>query len=160
MLGYDQRSAEELWPYKCPDCFQLYAHRWDMLKHHRTSHPKKLMPQGPTRTVSFDVWLVFNTLGSVLPCKIVCLWFCLCRCTETTQRLYMVPVQLNTSLSCTFICFYIMSPALLCKSIIQSGNAEECALALPIFLSSSCTHYFVPFHTYICADCKCISLVV
>ena len=39
--GYDQRSAEELRPYKCPDCFQHYAHRQDMLKHQHTSHPKK-----------------------------------------------------------------------------------------------------------------------
>ena len=39
--GYDQRSAEELRPYKCPDCFQCYTHRWDMLKHYCTSHPKK-----------------------------------------------------------------------------------------------------------------------
>ena len=39
--GYDQRSEEELRPNKCPDCFQCYAHRWDMLKHQCTSHPKK-----------------------------------------------------------------------------------------------------------------------
>ena len=39
--GYDQRSEEELHPYKCPDCFRRYAHRWDMLKHQCTSHSKK-----------------------------------------------------------------------------------------------------------------------
>ena len=39
--SYDQRSEEELHPYKCPDCFQRYAHRWDMLKHQRTFHSKK-----------------------------------------------------------------------------------------------------------------------
>ena len=35
-----------------------------------------------------------------------------------------------------------MSPALLCKSSIQSGNAEQCALAFIHLLSSSCTSYF------------------
>ena len=39
--GYDQRSEEELCPYKCPDCFRCYAHRRDMLKHQCTSHSKK-----------------------------------------------------------------------------------------------------------------------
>ena len=39
--SYDQRLEEELWPYKCPDCFRHYAHRWDVLKHQCTSHPKK-----------------------------------------------------------------------------------------------------------------------
>ena len=58
------------------------------------------------------------------------------------------------------LCFYIMSPALLCKSSVQSGNPEQCMLAFTHLLSSSCTYYFVPFHTYVCAYCKCISLVV
>ena len=35
-----------------------------------------------------------------------------------------------------------MSPALLCKSSVQSGNAEQCALAFIHLLSSSCTSYF------------------
>ena len=59
----------------------------------------------------------------------------------------------------TVHCIY-MCPALLCKSSIQSGNPEQCTLAFTHLLSSSCTSYFVPFHTYVCAYCKCISLVV
>ena len=35
-----------------------------------------------------------------------------------------------------------MSPALLCMSVVQSGNAEQCALAFIHLLSSSCTSYF------------------
>ena len=58
------------------------------------------------------------------------------------------------------ITFIVMSPALLCKSNVQPGNSEQCALAITHLLSSSCTSYFVPFHHYICAYCKCISLVV
>ena len=38
--------------------------------------------------------------------------------------------------------FITMSPALLCKSSIQSGNAEQCTLAFIHLLSSSCTSYF------------------
>ena len=57
-------------------------------------------------------------------------------------------------------CLYIMSPALPCKSSVQSGNSEQCMLAFTQLLSSSCTLYFVPFHTYVCAYCKCISLMV
>ena len=38
--------------------------------------------------------------------------------------------------------FITMSPALLCKSSVQSGNAEQCALAFIHLLSSSCTRYF------------------
>ena len=43
-----------------------------------------------------------------------------------------------------FYTFYMlfMSPALLCKSSVQSGNAEQCALAFIHLLSSSCTSYF------------------
>ena len=39
--GFDQRSKEELHPFKCPECYRCYAHKRDMLKHHRTIHPKK-----------------------------------------------------------------------------------------------------------------------
>ena len=75
--------------------------------------------------------------------------------------LYVVLVWFSVSLGCMFIfVFYIMSPALLCKSSVQSGNPEQCTLAFTHLLSSSCTYYFVPFHTYVCAYCKCISLVV
>ena len=43
-----------------------------------------------------------------------------------------------------FYTFYMlfMSPALLCKSSVQSGNAEQCVLAFIHLLSSSCTSYF------------------
>ena len=41
----------------------------------------------------------------------------------------------------TFYMFY-MCPALLCKSSVQSGNAEQCTLAFIHLLSSSCTSYF------------------
>ena len=38
--------------------------------------------------------------------------------------------------------FITMSPALLHKSSIQSGNAEQCTLVFIHLLSSSCTSYF------------------
>ena len=43
---------------------------------------------------------------------------------------------------CLHIAVTTMSPALLSKSSIQSGNAEQCALAFIHLLSSSCTSYF------------------
>ena len=43
---------------------------------------------------------------------------------------------------CLHIAVATMSPALLCKSSVQSGNAEQCALAFIHLLSSSCTSYF------------------
>ena len=39
--GFDQRSEEELHPFKCLECYRYYAHKRDMLKHHQTIHPKK-----------------------------------------------------------------------------------------------------------------------
>ena len=39
-------------------------------------------------------------------------------------------------------CPFTISPALLCKSSIQSGNAEQCAHTFIHLLSSSCTSYF------------------
>ena len=39
--GYDQRSEEELKPFKCPECYRRYVHKKDMLKHHQNVHPKK-----------------------------------------------------------------------------------------------------------------------
>ena len=57
--------------------------------------------------------------------------------------LYMAPIQLNTSLSCTFIYVFILCPLLLCKSSVQSGNAEQCALVF--------THLFViQLHPLLC----------
>ena len=50
-------------------------------------------------------------------------------------------VYCHTSFILMFYMFY-MSPALLCKSSIQSRNAEQCALAFIHLLSSSCTSYF------------------
>ena len=43
---------------------------------------------------------------------------------------------------CIVFHIYLMSPALLCKSSVQSGNAEQCTLAFIHLLSSSCTSYF------------------
>ena len=37
---------------------------------------------------------------------------------------------------------FYMFPALLCKSSVQPGNAEQCAHAFIHLLSSSCTSYF------------------
>ena len=47
-------------------------------------------------------------------------------------------------MSYIFYMFYMfyMSPALLCKSSIQPGNAEQCTLAFIHLLSSSCTSNF------------------
>ena len=41
-----------------------------------------------------------------------------------------------------YVYMFYMSPALLCKSSIQPGNAEQCVLAFIHLLSFSCTSYF------------------
>ena len=84
-----------------------------------------------------------------------------CKCTGVTQMV-SCSTCIVPDIARLYIChcLYIMSPALPCKSSIQSGNSEQCMLAFIQLLSSSCTLYFVPFHTYVCAYCKCISLVV
>ena len=85
----------------------------------------------------------------------------LCRCAEATQMV-SCSAHMVQCIAQLYVhhCFYIMSPALSRKSSVQFGNPEQCALAFTHLLSSSCTYYFVPFHTHVCAYCKCISLVV
>ena len=111
------------------------------------------MPWGPTQTMSFDARFIFNTAGSDLPCNIVRLWFCLCRCTETAQRaVYGAHTVKYVTWLYFCLCFYIMSPSLLCKSSIQSGNSEQCTLAF--------THLFVlQLHPLLCTIsylCMCL----
>ena len=106
------------------------------------------------QTMSFDTQLVFNTTGSVLPCKIVCLWFCLCRCAGTARTaVYGTHTVKYIAQLYIYLCVYIMSPALLCKSSVQSGNAEQCALA---FIHLFChpvapitLYHFIPIYVLI-----------
>ena len=58
----------------------------------------------------------------------------------TSQHLWSGLHPERGSLHVLFLIF--MSPALLCKSSVQSGNTEQCALAFIHLLSSSCTSYF------------------
>ena len=138
---------------------------------------------GPAQTVSFDTQLVFNTMGSVLPCKIVvcgfvfvgawkplgwqyvvlvqlytllgCTFYIMSPCSivsawKLLRGLYKAPIQLHRPLSCKFICAFILCPLLYCVSPVYNLAmiSSVCWHSL-IFLSSSCTHYFVPFHPYI-----------
>ena len=85
----------------------------------------------------------------------------LCRCTKAAWMV-SCSVRMIQCITQLYVrhCFYIMSPALSCKSSIQFGNPEQCVLVFTHLLSSSCTYYLVPFCTHVCAYCKCISLVV
>ena len=117
--------------------------------------------QGPTQTVLLGTQSALQTTGLDLV-MLNCLFVVFhCRCVGVAQMVLrsMHMVQYITWLYICH-CLYIMSPALPCKSSVQSGNSEQCTLAFIQLLSSSCTLYFVPFHTHICAYCKCISLVV
>ena len=140
--GYDQRSEEELQPYKCPNCFRNYAHRWDMLK-----QPLHLSPQEIDATGSHSDCVIrcsvhlqhcgvrFNHV------KLFICGFVFVGAWRLLGWLYIVLVQFNMSPRLySHLCSYIMSPALLYKSSIQSGNPQQCALAFTHLLSSSCTH--------------------
>ena len=116
--------------------------------------------RGPTRTVSVDARSALQAIGLDL-IMLNCLWLYPYRCMGVTRMVSCSAcmVQYITQLYICH-CLYIMSPVLPCKSSVQSGNSEQCALVFTHLLSSSCTYYFVPFHTHVCAYCKCISLVV
>ena len=54
----------------------------------------------------------------------------------------------------------IIYPLLYSVSSMYNLAILSSAHAFTHLLSSCCTSYFVPFHLYICAYCKCLSLVV
>ena len=122
---------------------------------------QEIRPQGPAQTVLVGAWSALQAVGLDL-IMLNCLWFIIVSARGSLGWFHVARIWFHTSLGCIYIyhCLYIMSPALPCKSSVQSGNSEQCMLAFIQLLSSSCTLYFVPFHTYVCAYCKCISLVV
>ena len=63
----------------------------------------------------------------------------MCPCVLPLQFIYLSAAFL---INLVLYIIYLMSPALLCKSSVQSGNAEQCVLAFIHLLSSSCTSYF------------------
>ena len=96
----------------------------------------------------------------------ICLYFVLCPLFYCASPIHML-AMLNSAHLCspslshyTVLVILNMSPAQFCKTNACVGNAEQCVLAFIHLLSSNCTSYFVPFHHFICAYCKCISLVV
>ena len=118
---------------------------------------QEIKPRGPAQTVLVDARSALQAVGLDL-IMLSCLWFIIVVTWGSLRWFHVVCVWFHKSLSCH--CLYIMSPALPCKSSIQSGNSEQCVLAFIQLLSSSCTLYFVPSHTYVCAYSKCISLLV
>ena len=63
----------------------------------------------------------------------------MCPCVLPLQ---FIPISAAFLINLVLYIIYLMSPALLCKSSVQSGNAEQCALAFIHLLSSSCTRYY------------------
>ena len=59
---------------------------------------------------------------------------------------------------CT-LCFYIC-PLFNCVRPMHALAMQSSVCAFTHLLSSNCTSYFLPLHHFICAYCKCISLVV
>ena len=57
-------------------------------------------------------------------------------------------------------CVFIYVPLLNCVRPMHALAMQSSTHAFTHLLSSNCTSYFVPFHHFICAYCKCISLVV
>ena len=83
-------------------------------------------------------------------------------CVSPMHTLAMLSSARWHSLILLFIILFILfiCPLLYCVSPMYKLAMLSSEHAFTHFLSSSCTSYFVPFHTYIYAFCKCISLVV
>ena len=94
---------------------------------------------GPAQTIPINARSALQAVGLDL-IMLNCLWFYHCRCAGVAWMVSCSAcmVQYITRLYICH-CLYIMSPALLCKSSIQSGNSEQCVLAFTHLLSSSCT---------------------
>ena len=78
-------------------------------------------------------------------------------CVSPMYKLAMLSSVHWHSLILLFIILFILfiCPLLHCVSPMYKLAMLSSAHTFTHFLSSSCTRYFAPFHTYICAYCKC-----
>ena len=86
---------------------------------------------------------------------------CLHRSCQLDTWMVMYDVRMVHVAARLDICLcFVLCPLLYWISPMYNLAMLSSACVLTHLLSSSCTSYFVPLHTYICAFCKCIRLVV